>query len=96
MKRRYLFPLLYIIADASALLWLNAVPMIPFLITSLSAPSGFIMRIVSRTLNTPTDPAYFAYFVVMGTILQMFLLGLVWELLVDKIRKLLARKRVAA
>jgi len=96
MKRRYLFPLLYIVADASALLWLNVIPVIPFLISSVSIPSGFVMQFISRTLHTPTDPTYFAYFVGVGTILQMFLLGLVWELLVDKIQKLSVRKPVAA
>ena len=96
MKRRYLFPLLYIATDAFSMLFFNISHVIPVLISLPSVPSSFVMRIVSRTLNAPTDPAYFAYFVVMGTILQMFLLGLVWELLVDKIHKLLDRKPVAA
>ena len=96
MKRRYLFPLLYIIADAFAMLWLNLTPIIPVLISSLSIPSSFVMRIVSRTLNASIDPTYFAYFVGAGTILQMFLIGLVWELFVDKIHSLVDRKRLAA
>lgn len=96
MKRRYLFPLLYVIADAFAMLFLSVSPLIPSLISSISFPSSFILRIVSRILNAPSDPAYFAYFVGVGTILQMFLLGLVFELLANKIRTLVDRKRVVA
>lgn len=82
-------------ADAISLLFLNVSPIIPFLISSLSAPSSFVMGIVSRTLNLPTDATYFAYFVGVGTIIQMFLLGLSWELLTGKIQGLLNRKYAA-
>lgn len=92
MKRRYLLPLLYIVADALSMMFLNIAPVIPVFLATLSVPCGFVMGVVSRTFGVPTDPAYFAYFVGMGTILQMFLLGVVWELLVDKIRKLGDRK----
>jgi hypothetical protein len=81
------------VADAFSLLFF---PAIPILMSSFSIPSSFVMRIVSRTIGIPSDPAYFAYFVVLGTILQMFLLGLAWELLVDKISKLIYRNRVPA
>lgn len=77
------------------MLWLGVIPTIPFLISSLSLPSSFVMQFVSRTIHTPADPNYFAYLVGVGTILQMFLLGLVFEFLVDKISKLLGRNRVA-
>ena len=92
MKRRYLFPLVYIVVDAFALLFFNTAYEGP----SLSIPSIFVMRIVSRTIGIPTDPTYFAYLVGVGTILQMFLLGLALELLAGKIHKLLDRKRVIA
>jgi len=95
MKRRYLFPSLYIVADASSMLFIG-VPAIPLLISSLSIPSSLVVGIVSRTIGVPADPTYFAYFVVMGTILQIFLLGLAWEFLVAKIQKLFDRKRVVA
>jgi len=94
MKRRYLFPLIYILADAFSLLFINF-PGIRMLISSLSIPSGWVMVTISRTIGIPTDPTYFAYFVGVGTILQMFLVGLLWELLVERIRKLSDRKGLA-
>jgi len=95
MKRRYLFPLLYIVADASALLFIN-IPPIPLLISKLSIPSSFVMRIILKITGIPTDLTYVEYFVVLGAILQIFLLGLGWELLVNGIQKLVNRNRVAA
>jgi len=94
MKRRYLFPLVYIVADAFSLLFINFLG-IPMLISSLSIPSGWVMVTISRTIGVPTDPTYFAYFVGVGTILQMFLVGLLWELSVDKIQNLVHRKHIA-
>ena len=95
MKRRYLFPLLYIVADALSMLFLHIAPVVPVFLSTLSVPSSYVMQIVSGTFGAPTDPAYFAYFVGVGTILQMFLLGVVWEILVDRIRTLSDRKRAA-
>ena len=101
MKRRYLFPLVYIALDAC--LWLFAsvrvpiidFPLIPILISGLSIPSGFVMQFVTRTFGFPTDPAVFSYFVGLGTILQMYLLGLLWELLVSGVQRLVSRRRSA-
>jgi hypothetical protein len=93
MKSRYLFPLVYIVTDAISLLFIN-VPMVPILVSSLRLPSSFVLEIISRTIGVPTDPAYFAYLVGVGTILQIFLLGLLWGLSVDKIRKFSQRTRV--
>jgi len=91
MKSRYLFPLVYVVADAFSILFFPHMA----LLLSLSAPSGFVMRVVSKTLNAPTDPTYFGYVVGVGTILQMFLLGLLFELLLGARRKLFDRNCVA-
>src|SRR5262249_15188142 len=91
MKRRYLFPLLYIALDAC--LWLSPWTLIAYV---LSIPSIFVMMFITKTIGFPRDPAVFSYFVVVGTILQMYVLGLLWELLVWSVEKLVRRKRVAA
>lgn len=91
MKRRYLFPFIYIVANACTLL----IALNFSLIYVLSVPSGFVMQNVTRTIGFPRDPVVFSYFVGVGTILQMYLLGLLWELLVWSVEKLFARRRVA-
>jgi hypothetical protein len=96
IKRRYLFPLLYVLADASSILFLSSAFAVPPLLSALSVPSNLVMGMVSRTFGGPSDPIYFGYFVGAGTILQMFLLGYIWELLVEKVHKLLNRKPAAA
>ena len=96
IKRRYLFPLLYVVVDAFSILLLDGPPAIPVFISALSGPSIFLMRVVSRTFSGASDPACFAYFVVAGTILQMFVLGIAWELLVDRVAKLFSRKPAVA
>ena len=91
MKRRYVFPLIYIVLDAC--LWLSPWTLITF---GLSIPSVFAMQLVTRTTGYPRSWAVFSYFVVVGTILQMYVLGLLWELLVWSVTKLVRRGRTAA
>lgn len=96
VKRRYLFPLLYVLGDAFSILFLELAPAIPVFFATLSVPSNFVLQTVSRAFGGPSDPTYFAYAAGVGTILLMFLLGFVWELLIDVMRKLFSRNRVAA
>lgn len=91
-----MFPLVYILVNSFAMIWFNVSPWNNHLASLISIPSSIIMQFVSRTFHTPTDPAYFAYFIGVGTILQMYLLGLGWEFLVGKAEKLFNRKRAAA
>jgi hypothetical protein len=94
MKSRYLFPLIYVVVDACRLLFVSTLGK-GSLVDTLMMPSGYLMQTVTLSIGAPRDPAVYAYFVGVGTILQMYLLGLVWEIFVDKIKQR-RRTRVTA
>lgn len=80
MKKRYLFPIVWVM-----LLALTYILPILFPVTYvLSIPSIEIVNPISRALNGPTDTTYL---VVLGTIIQFFIIGYLWDIIAENLRR---------
>ncbi len=78
MKKRFLFPLIYLI-----LLGISFV--IPFVFPVfflLTVPSILIVNLISDAMGGPVDTTYFVF---LGGVLQFFLLGYLWDWIAHKI-----------
>ena len=79
MKKRYLFPLIWLALEVSILV----VPVLFPVVYILSIPSLLIVNLISDSLGGPVD-TYFL--VVLGSFIQFFLLGYLWDFLTGKIK----------
>jgi hypothetical protein len=78
MKKRYLFPIVWIVVEISS----YVLPVLFPVVYLFSIPSMIIVNPLVRALDGPIDTYYF---VVFGTILQAFLLGYLWDLMTEKL-----------
>lgn len=81
MKARYLFPIIYIAADAASLLLISFRPIFRLITYFPTIPLRYIFSFLLNILNPPQ----IEYFVIGGTLLEFFLLGLCVELIAKKI-----------
>lgn len=79
MKKRYLFPVVYIILVA-----LSFVIKSEGLLILLNAPMILLMLGIEISLDIQFGDGF--YFVILGGIMQFFLLGYLWDFIAEKIR----------
>jgi hypothetical protein len=79
MKKRYLFPLMWLLIEISILV----IPVLFPIAYIFSIPSMLIVNLISDSLGGPVDTYYLVVFV---TFIQFFLLGYLWDFIVEKIR----------
>jgi hypothetical protein len=72
VKKRYLFPILWIGFELAVFV----VPLLFPVVYIFSLPSMLIVNSLSSVLSGPTDTTYF---IILGAVLQSFLLGCIWD-----------------
>ncbi len=80
MKKRYLFPLLYL---GLGLLGLFLIPFVFHIAWILSMPAIQILNPVSVSLGRPVD---ITFLVILATCFQFFLVGYLWDVIALRIK----------
>ena len=81
IKKRFLFPSIYLIAFVISL----QIPIYGVVIFMLGFPAVYIVHlIIEATLDSPIDGMYFA---IAGAVIQYFILGYLWDITAEWFRK---------
>ena len=78
MKKRYLFPIAWVILEVMVFI----LPVLFPVVYIFSIPSMVIVNLIFRLSDGSTDTTYI---VILGTIVQFFLIGYLWDFIAEKI-----------